>query len=59
MDQPRSLLFIFVLFKQKFYSKKFSGITTLIVGVEGEYADHLTSTTTALAYVFYMYHGHF
>ena len=42
--------FIFVLFKHQFYRKKtvgFSGIQTLIVGVEGEHADHLTTTTMA------------
>ena len=50
MGQPRPLFFIFVLFKHQFYRKKtvgFSGIQTLIVGVEGEHADHLTTTTMA------------
>ena len=44
---PASFLFIFVLFKHN-YSEKivgFSGIQTRIVGVEGEHADHLTTTT--------------
>ena len=44
---PGLFLFIFVLFKHN-YSEKivgFSGIRTRIVGVEGEHADHLTTTT--------------
>ena len=43
---PASLLFFFVLFKHKF-RKTFvlSGIRTWIVRVEGEHADHLTTTT--------------
>ena len=47
MDQPRPLLFFFVLFKHKFYRKivGFSRIRTWIVGVEGEHADPLTTTT--------------
>ena len=38
---------IFVLFKNNFCRKivDFSGIETLIVGVEGERTDHLTTTT--------------
>ena len=40
-------LFIFILFKHKFYRKTVgvSGIRTEIIGVEGEHADHLTTTT--------------
>ena len=40
-------LFIFVHFKHKLYRKTigFSGIQTRIVGVEGEHADLLTTTT--------------
>ena len=47
MGQPRPLLFICVLFKQKFNRKTVgvSGIRTWIIGVEGEKADHLTTTT--------------
>ena len=42
-------LFIFVLFKHKFYRKTvgFSGIQTRNVKVVGEHADHLTTTTVA------------
>ena len=44
---PASFLFVFVLFKHKFYRKTVdvSGIGARIVGVEGEHADHLTTTT--------------
>ena len=44
---PASFLFIFVLFKNNLYRKTVgvSGIRTRIVGVEGEHADHLTTTT--------------
>ena len=47
MGQPRPLLFIFVLFNNNFMRKfiDLSGIRTRIVGVEGEHADHLTTTT--------------
>ena len=40
------ILFIFVLFEHKFYKKTegISRIRTPIVGVEGEHADHLTTT---------------
>ena len=52
MGQPGLFLFIFVLFKHKFYRKTvgFSGIRTGIVRLEGEHADHLT-TTTARVYI--------
>ena len=44
---PGFFLFIFILFKHKFYRKNvgFSLIRTRIVRVEGELADHLTNTT--------------
>ena len=44
MGQPRPL---FVLFEHNFYRNTvgFSGIRTRFVGVEGEYADPLTTTT--------------
>ena len=45
---PGPLFVIFVLFKHKFYRKKIvgiSGIRTRIVRVEGEHADHLSTTT--------------
>ena len=44
---PGLFLFICVLFKQKFNRKTVgvSGIRTRIIGVEGEKADHLTTTT--------------
>ena len=42
-----AFLFIFVLFQRNFYSKNvgFSGSRTRIVGVQGEHADHLSTTT--------------
>ena len=48
---PASFCF-FVLLKHKFYRKKtvvVSGIRTRIVGVEGEHADHLTTTTAQVS----------
>ena len=42
IGQPKPL---FVLLKHNFYSKKLYGIRTWIVEVEGEHADHLTTTT--------------
>ena len=47
MGQPRPLLVYFRSFQQQFYRKivDLSGIRTRIVGVEGEHADHLTTTT--------------
>ena len=47
MANPVSVLYIFVLFKHKFYRKtaSFCGIRTRIVRREGEKADHLTTTT--------------
>ena len=45
---PGLFLFIFVLFRHKFYGKKtldLSVIRTQIVGIEGKHADHLTTTT--------------
>ena len=55
---PGPFLFVFVLFKHKFYRKTacFSRIRTRIVRVEGEHADHLT-TTTALKIVFTLITG--
>ena len=52
MGQPRPLLFIFVLFKHKFYRKTVdvSRIRTRIVRVEVEHADHLTTTTAHFFY---------
>ena len=47
---PGIFLFIFVLFKHKFYKKTvgYSGIQTWIVAVEGKHADHSTTTTAPL-----------
>ena len=45
---PGLFLFIFAIFQCKFYSRKnvcFSKIRTWIVGIEGQHADHLTTTT--------------
>ena len=49
---PGLFLFIFVLFKHKFYRKTVgvSGIRTRIVGVEGKHADHLTTTTAQVVF---------
>ena len=53
--KPGLFLFIFVLFKYKFYIKTVccSGIRTWIVGKEGELADHLTTTTTQCRYLLF------
>ena len=50
MGLPGLFLFIFVLFKHKFKEKTvgFNGIQTRIVRLEGEHADHLTTTTALL-----------
>ena len=50
---PGLFLFIYIIFKHKFYRKTVgvSGIRIWIVRIEGEHADHLT-TTTALFYLF-------
>ena len=48
MGQPRPVFVYFRSFQTKILQKKalgFSGIRTRIVGVEGEHADHLTTTT--------------
>ena len=44
---PGLFLFIFILFKHKFYRKTvgFSRIRTQIIRVECEHADHLATTT--------------
>ena len=49
MDQPLTLFEYFRSF-QTFYRR---GIRTRIVWVEGEYADHYTTTTTSKALVTY------
>ena len=50
MAQPRPLFVYFRSFQIQFYRKivDSSRIRTQIVGVEGEHADHLTTTTTVL-----------
>ena len=48
MGHPRPFLFVYFRSFQTIYRIKtvdFSGIRTQIVGVEGEHADHLTTTT--------------
>ena len=52
MGQPG---LFFVLFKHKFYRKTigFIRILTQIVGLEGEYADHLTTSTAQLIFLLY------
>ena len=53
MGQPRHLFVQFRSYQMQFYSQfvVLSEIRTRIVRVEGEHADHLT-TTTAHAYIF-------
>ena len=46
MGQPRPLFFIFSNTNLTEKTVGISGIRTRIVGVEGEHADHLTTTTT-------------
>ena len=50
MGQPRPLLFIFFLFKHKFYRKncRRQRFRTRIVGVEVKHSDHLTTTTAPI-----------
>ena len=50
MGQPRPLFVYFHSFQQQFYRKivDLSGIRTRFVGVEGEHADHLTTTTAPI-----------
>ena len=50
MGRPRPFCCIFNIYKQKFTEKTvvFSRIQTQIVGVEGERADHLTTTTAQI-----------
>ena len=46
VGQPRLLFCLFsFFFKHKFYRKDFIAIRTQIVVLEGEHADHLTTTT--------------
>ena len=47
MGQPRPFFCLFSLFQKQILQKAvcFSGIRTRIVGIEGEHADHLTTTT--------------
>ena len=49
MGQPLSLFVYFCSFQQQFLQKitDYSGNQTQIIGVEGEQADHCTTTTTA------------
>ena len=50
---PTSYLFIFIVFKHKFYRKN-CRLWTGIVGVEGTHADHLISTTAKIPYQSYL-----
>ena len=54
MGQPRPL---FVLLKHTFFRKTggFIGIRTRIVGVEGERADHLTTTTAPMSNLYILF----
>ena len=48
MDKPRPLFCLFLFFSNTNFTEKtvhFCTIRTLIVGVEGKHADHLTTTT--------------
>ena len=53
VGQPRPLFVYFRSFKHNIIEKAlgFSEIQTRIVGVEGEHADHLTTTTARFIYV--------
>ena len=46
MGQPRIILFNFIIFKHK-YDRKNCRIRMRFVGLEGNYADHLATITTA------------
>ena len=46
MGQPRIILFNFIIFKHK-YDRKNCRIRIRFVGLEGNYADHLATITTA------------
>ena len=54
MTNPAHFLYIFILFK---HTLGFSGIRTRIVGVEGEPADHLTTTTPLLKICYWPPHS--
>ena len=48
LGQPRPLFCLFLFFSNSNFTVKsigFSGIRTRIISVEGEHADHLTTTT--------------
>ena len=55
---PWRFLLIFVHFKQLLHRVKLyldvSRVRTQIVGVEGEFADHLTTTTKTILEFFYL-----
>ena len=50
MDQSRPLFVNFCSFQHQFHIKivDYRGIQTRIVGVEGEFADHLTTNTAQI-----------
>ena len=52
IDQP-GLFIYFRYFRQQFSIVEFIMISTWIVGVEGEHADHLTTTTAQRPQLFY------
>ena len=59
MAQPRPLVCLFCDFQAQILQKKnggFSGIQTPIVGLEGEHADTLTTTTTQGLNLFHITH---
>ena len=51
MGQPRPLFCLFSFFSNTRFTERTVGVSriqTRIVGVEGEYADHMTTTTTII-----------
>ena len=57
VGQPRPLFVYFRSFQTQYYRKTlgFSGIRTRIVGVEGEHADHLTTTSALTLHDFLIF----
>ena len=51
MGQPRPLFVYFCSFQTQIFTEKTEGIRTRIVRVEGEHADHLTTTTAQIRHI--------
>ena len=57
MGQPRPLFCLFLIFSNTKFTEKTAGIRgirTWIIGVEGEHADHLTTTTALNNDIFHL-----